>query len=57
MKFVQIAAAGGDESVVLWALGEDGRVYEYVKKKITQDGESTCKEFWQPLVFPFGEPA
>ena len=62
MKFTQIAAAGGNESVVLYALGEDGKVYEYVNRKVSTPGQPgngpivEWKEWWQPLEFPIGAP-
>jgi hypothetical protein len=39
MKFTQIAAAGDDESTVLYALGEDGNVYEYVTRQVSIPGQ------------------
>lgn len=45
MKFTQISALAGDDYEGIYALGEDGKVYEY----LTVDFNDVKNDGWYPL--------
>ena len=57
MKFIQIAVATeSSNGEVLYALGDNGVIYERAGKNIVSEGKSEWKYWWRPLNNEFSEP-